>query len=68
MNILLIYPAKLNKYGQPIKYKKAFLPPQSLAIIDRLTPAQHRVKVINDIAENVDYSVSQLHQILSIFF
>ncbi|MGA1869442.1 MAG: hypothetical protein ACMUJM_12960 [bacterium] len=47
MNILLIYTTKLDNKGIPIKYKKAFLPPLSLAILNGLTPAQHRVKVVN---------------------
>jgi len=58
MNILLIYPAKLDKHGRPVKYKKAFLPPLSLAILNSLTPAEHKVKVINDIVEDLDLSDS----------
>ncbi|MES0349340.1 MAG: B12-binding domain-containing radical SAM protein, partial [Desulfobacteria bacterium] len=58
MNILLIYPAKLDKNGRPVKYRKAFLPPLSLAILNSLTPAKHEVKVINDIVEDVDFSIS----------
>ena len=56
MNILLVYPAKLNRYGNPIKYKKAIFPPLSLAILDSLTPPQHRVTIINDFVEEIDFS------------
>jgi radical SAM superfamily enzyme YgiQ (UPF0313 family) len=58
MNILFIYPSKLDRNGRPVKYKKAFLPPLSLAILNSLTPAEHKVKVINDIVEDVDFSDS----------
>jgi len=56
MNILLVYPAKLDRYGNPIKYKKAIFPPLSLAILDSLTPPQHRVKIVNDFVEEIDFS------------
>jgi radical SAM superfamily enzyme YgiQ (UPF0313 family) len=56
MNILLIYPAKLDKHGKPVKYKKAFVPPLSLAILNSLTPAEHKVRVINDIVEDLNLS------------
>jgi radical SAM superfamily enzyme YgiQ (UPF0313 family) len=54
MKILLIYPTTLDQQGTPVKYKKAYLPPLSLAIIDSLTPKKHFVKVINDAVEQVD--------------
>ena len=56
MKILFIYPTRLDNNQNPIKYKKAFLPPLSLAILNGLTPKSHNVKVINDIVENVDFS------------
>jgi radical SAM superfamily enzyme YgiQ (UPF0313 family) len=56
MKVLLVYPTKLDEAGKPIKYKKAFLPPLSLAILDALTPPQHQVTVVNDLVEEIDYS------------
>lgn len=56
MKILLIYPTRLDRHGIPIKYKKAFLPPLSLAILNSLTPARHQVHVINDIVEDIEIS------------
>jgi len=58
MKIQLIKPTRLDKNKKPIKYRKALLPPLSLAIIDRLTPDRHQVKVVNDIVEDIDYSSS----------
>jgi radical SAM superfamily enzyme YgiQ (UPF0313 family) len=58
MKIQLIKPTRLDKNKQPIKYRKALMPPLSLAIIDRLTPDRHQVKVVNDIVEDIDYSSS----------
>jgi radical SAM superfamily enzyme YgiQ (UPF0313 family) len=58
MNILLIFPSKLDHNERPIKYRKGFLPPLSLAILHGLTPAEHNVEVINDFVENVDFSKS----------
>lgn len=58
MNILYIYPTRLDKNQRPIKYRKALIPPLSLAILDGLTPSRHHVKVINDVAEKVDFSSS----------
>jgi radical SAM superfamily enzyme YgiQ (UPF0313 family) len=54
MKILLIYPTTLDHTGAPVKYKKANMPPLSLAIIDSLTPKRHFVKIINDIVEPID--------------
>ena len=51
---MLIYPTTLDPTGTPVKYKKAYVPPLSLAIIDSLTPKRHFVKVINDVVEQVD--------------
>ncbi|MGA1871526.1 MAG: B12-binding domain-containing radical SAM protein [bacterium] len=56
MNILFIYPTKLDKNGNIIKYKKAFLPPLSLAILNSLTPVRHNVKIVNDIVEDISFS------------
>ena len=56
MKILFIYPTRLDNNQNPIKYKKAFLPPLSLAILNGLTPRHHNVRVINDIVENIDFS------------
>lgn len=58
MHILLVYPTKLNKDGKPKKYKKAFFPTLSLAILDSITPSHHKVTVINDIVEEIDFSNS----------
>lgn len=57
MKILLIYPTSLDHTGAPVKYKKAYLPPLSLAIIDSLTPKRHIVKIINDCVEQIDLTV-----------
>ncbi len=56
MNILLIYPTSLDEAGRPKKYQKAFLPPLSLAVLARLIPERHSVKVVNDIVETIDFS------------
>jgi len=56
MNILLVYPTALGRDGEPVKFKKAFLPPLSLAILDSLTPDRHKVTVVNDIVEDIDFS------------
>ena len=56
MNILLVYPAKHDENGKTIKYKQAFLPPLTLAILDALTPETHNVEIINDIVEEIDFS------------
>jgi radical SAM superfamily enzyme YgiQ (UPF0313 family) len=56
MKILLIYPTSLDHAGAPVKYKKAYLPPLSLAIINSLTPKRHVVKIINDCVEQIDFT------------
>ena len=56
MKILYIYPTRLDSNQHPVKYKKAFLPPLSLAILDGLTPNHHDVQVINDIVEEIYFS------------
>lgn len=56
MNILMIAPTHLDETQQPIKYRKAFLPPLSLATLDSLTPSCHNVTIVNDVVEKVDYS------------
>lgn len=56
MKILFIYPTRLDRDQTPIKYKKAFLPPLALAILNGLTPRHHDVRVVNDIVENIDFS------------
>lgn len=58
MNILMVYPTRLDNLEKPAKYKKAALPPLSLAILDRLTPERHSIKIVNDIAEDIDFSNS----------
>jgi radical SAM superfamily enzyme YgiQ (UPF0313 family) len=54
MRILLVYPTTIDHSGAPVKYRKAYIPPLSLAIIDRLTPKKHDVKIINDFVEEID--------------
>ena len=39
-----------------MKYKKAIFPPLSLAILDSLTPPEHRVTIIHDFVEGIDFS------------
>jgi radical SAM superfamily enzyme YgiQ (UPF0313 family) len=56
MNILLVYPTYLDKTGRPVKYRKALLPPLSLALLDGLTPSRHNVTIINDLVESIDFS------------
>ena len=56
MRILLVYPTTLDAQNKPIKYRKAHLPPLSLATIAALTPRQHTVRVVNDLVENLDFS------------
>ncbi len=58
MNILLVYPSKLDENGKPVKYKRGQLPPLSLAILDSLTPLKHDVEVVNDIVEDIKFSDS----------
>ena len=48
----------MDENKNPAKYKKALLPPLALAIINRLTPGKHHVKVVDDLVENIDYSRS----------
>ncbi len=55
MKILLVYPTALDQTGAPVKYRKAYLPPLSLAIIDSLTPQRHVVKIVNDCVEQLDF-------------
>ena len=57
LNILFVYPARLDTSGKPIKYKKALFPPLVFALLDRLTPNHHNVQIINDIVEEIDFSV-----------
>ena len=57
MRILLIYPTSTTN-GRPNKYRKAYIPPLNLAIIDRLTHLacqKHTVKIINDCVEEIDF-------------
>ncbi len=56
MNILMIFPTKLDINKKPIKYKRAFLPPLSLAILDSLTPDRHKVTVVNEFVEEITFS------------
>jgi radical SAM superfamily enzyme YgiQ (UPF0313 family) len=55
MNILLIAPTQLDQNDNPIKYKKAYIPPLSLAVLSRLTPSRHNVRIINDVVEDIDF-------------
>ena len=34
MNILFVYPTRLDSSGSPIKYRKGYLPPLALATLD----------------------------------
>jgi radical SAM superfamily enzyme YgiQ (UPF0313 family) len=59
MRILLVYPSTLEA-GKAVKFRKAFLPPLNLAILDRLTEQanpKHEVKIINDCVETIDFSL-----------
>jgi radical SAM superfamily enzyme YgiQ (UPF0313 family) len=58
MKIQFIYPTRLDRNQNPIKYRKALWPPSSLAILDGLTPRHHQVKMVNDVVEEVDFSNS----------
>jgi len=58
LKILFIYPSRLDIAQKPIKYKKAFYPPLSLAILNGLTPRHHDVQVINDIVEEINFSAN----------
>lgn len=57
MKILFVYPTRLDASGRPIKYRKAYLPPLALATLDSLTPRHHRVRIIDDIVDEIDFSV-----------
>ncbi len=57
MKILLIYPSTTTN-GRPDKYKKAYLPPLNMAILDALTHKTnpgHDVRIVNDVVETVDF-------------
>ncbi len=58
MNILLVYPTKLDENGKPVKYKRGHIPPLSLAILDSLTPRNNNVEVVNDVVEEIKFSDS----------
>ncbi|MBF0406031.1 MAG: B12-binding domain-containing radical SAM protein [Candidatus Riflebacteria bacterium] len=58
MKILLVNPSRCDHNGNVIKYRKAFLPPLALAILARLTPEKHQLKVVNDIVEDIDFDIS----------
>jgi len=58
MNILLVYPSQLDANGQPMRYRQAYMPPLALALIAALTPERHRVRVVNDLVETIDYAGS----------
>jgi radical SAM superfamily enzyme YgiQ (UPF0313 family) len=58
MKILLVYPSTLSA-GKVVKFRKAFLPPLNLAILDRLTEQvnpRHDVNIINDCVETIDFN------------
>jgi radical SAM superfamily enzyme YgiQ (UPF0313 family) len=56
MRILFVYPAPLEN-GKPVKYKKAYMPPLIFAFINRLTPDHHSIIFINELVEDIDYSI-----------
>jgi len=58
MNILFVYPTRLNASGKPIKYRKAFIPPLALAVLNGLTPEYHNTQIVNDIVEDIDFAGS----------
>jgi radical SAM superfamily enzyme YgiQ (UPF0313 family) len=58
MKILLIYPCQVDQHEKPIKYRKGFFPPLSLAILNGLTPPHHTVTIVNDVLEDIDFSLS----------
>lgn len=58
MKIQLIKPTRLDENKKPLKYRKALIPYLSLAILDRLTPARHHVKIVDEVVEYIDYSSS----------
>ncbi len=58
MNILFVYPSRLNASGKPMKYRKAFIPPLALATLNGLTPEHHNAQIVNDIVEEIDFSGS----------
>ena len=56
MNILFVYPSRLNASGKPLKYRKAFIPPLALATLNSLTPEHHNTRIVNDIVEDIDFA------------
>jgi len=56
MNILFLNPSRLDEKKRVVKYKKAFLPPLSLAILSSLTPHKHSTYIVNDLVEEINYS------------
>jgi radical SAM superfamily enzyme YgiQ (UPF0313 family) len=58
MNILFVSPTRLNASGKPVKYRKAFIPPLALAILDGLTPDHHNTQIVDDIVEDIDFEGS----------
>ncbi len=59
MKLLLIYPTTITD-GKPDKYRKIYLPPLNLAILDRLTELADPnldVKIINEYVEHIDYDL-----------
>ncbi|MBF0423257.1 MAG: B12-binding domain-containing radical SAM protein [Magnetococcales bacterium] len=57
MKILLIYPSVLDAYGLAKKFRRAYMPPLSLAILQSLTPRHHEVRIVNDVVEPVDFDI-----------
>jgi radical SAM superfamily enzyme YgiQ (UPF0313 family) len=57
MNILFVYPTRLDSSGRPLKYRKGYLPPLALATLDSLTPDHHDVRIIDDIVDEIDFSI-----------
>jgi radical SAM superfamily enzyme YgiQ (UPF0313 family) len=57
LKILLVYPSHLDEHGKPVKYRNAYLPPLGLALLDALTPDPHEVRIVNDLVQEVDFSM-----------
>jgi radical SAM superfamily enzyme YgiQ (UPF0313 family) len=55
MKILLIIPSLLDADGAPLRFRRGFLPPATLAQLAGLTPEKHEVRVVNAALEPVPY-------------
>ncbi len=54
MNLLLVYPLRLDPGGRLVQFRQAFLPPLSLAILTALPPAPDAVRVVSDLVGEID--------------